>query len=173
MRLKKDKKQYNILYKGIVMINGTYRSVLVSLIAFGGLITTSQVAAKTKIKKHNIQLQLADSLGFPIVGSEFWVTLEVIRESLEENKSLVTLQLPLINFQTQAAPSPDNPFGPGLVPGGYLYTSDGFLSRKNRPFVLVPPSIVAASDNGHSLLCFHSRKIQKHYPILQLVTLYK
>ena len=138
------------MYKGIVMINGTYRSVLVSLIAIGGLITTSQVAPKTKIKKHNIQLQLADSLGFPIVGSEFWVTLEVIRESLEENKSLVTLQLPLINFQTQAAPSPDNPIGPGLVPGGYLYTSDGFLSRKNRPFVLVPPSIVAASDNGLS-----------------------
>lgn len=130
------------------MIKIRYRLLLVSVIAFGGLITTSQVAPKTK--KHNIQLQLADSLGFPILGSEFWVTLVVIRESLEEDKALVTLLIPLIDFQTQAAPSPENPIGPGLVPGGYLYTSDGFLSRKNRPFVLVPPSIVAASNNGQS-----------------------
>ena len=133
------------------MIKIRYRLLLVSLLVLGSLVNTHKLEAKNpKISKHNIQLQLADSLGFPITGSEFWVTVDVIRELIKENESLVTLLLPVINFQTQAAPSPDNPIGPGLVPGGYLYTSDGFLSRKNRPFDLVPPSIVAASNNGLS-----------------------
>src|SRR5690348_14277043 len=79
--------------------------------------------------KHNIQLQLSDALGFPVQGTEFWVTLDVVK-----NGPLVTIQIPLINFQTGQI-SMDDPFFPGplTVPGGYLYTSDGFLPECVRP----------------------------------------
>ena len=99
---------------------------------------------KRECFKHNIQLQLSDSLGFPVPGTEFWVTLDIIKEG---NK--VTIQFPVINFQT----GPVNPDDPGipLVSGGYLYTSDGFLPESIRPNDLVYRSIVAASNDGASL----------------------
>ncbi len=97
--------------------------------------------------KHNIQLQLSDALGFPVEKTQFWVTIDVVK-----NGPLVTLQIPLINFQTGQI-SMDDPFFPGPLPyisGGYLYTSDGFLPECVRPNDMVPPSIVAASNNGMS-----------------------
>ncbi len=101
---------------------------------------------KRECSKHNIQLQLSDSLGFPVPGTEFWVTLDIIKED-----DKVNIQFPLINFQTGPV-SPEDPFYPegGLVPGGYLYTSDGFLPENVRPNDLVYRSIVAASNNGAS-----------------------
>ncbi len=96
--------------------------------------------------KHNIQLQLADSNGFRVVGTEFWVTVDIVK-----NGPRVTIQLPLINFQTGECSS-SNPFCPDsiIVPGGYLYTIAGFLPEGVRPSDLVPQSIVAASNNGLS-----------------------
>ena len=93
--------------------------------------------------KHNIQLQLSDGLGFPVQGTQFWITLDIKKEG---NK--VTIQFPVINFQTGPV-SPENPFFP-LFPGGYLYTSDGFLPEDLRPNDLVYRSILAASNNGAS-----------------------
>ncbi len=90
--------------------------------------------------KHNIQLQLADTNGSPVAGTEFWVTLDIIKDGSE-----VTVLLPLINFQT----GPSNPGAP--LPGGYLYTTDGFLPEELRPNDVVWRSIVAASNNGLSL----------------------
>ena len=93
--------------------------------------------------KHNIQLQLSDGYGFPVAGTQFWVPIEVIHDGSE-----VTLILPLINFQTGPVASEDH-FHP--APGGYLYTSDGFLPSDVRPNDLVYRSTVAASNNGLSL----------------------
>lgn len=95
--------------------------------------------------KHNIQLQLADASGFAVPDTQFWVPLDIIKQG-----PLVTVQVPLINFQTLAAPSPDNPFDFVFVPGGYLYTSDGFLPEYLRPNDLVPVSIIGASNDGMS-----------------------
>ena len=105
---------------------------------------------------HNIQLQLHDVYGVPVPDTEFWVTLSVVKEG---NK--VTIQLPLINFQTGPfADSPyeppnNNPFGiPGTYPpfeGGYLYTSDGYLPKHVRPNDIENRSWLAASNNGASL----------------------
>ena len=130
---------------------------------------TSPKPCENKIKHftHQIQLQLADSLGFPVVpgtcpgctGSNcngtdttFWVELDIVKQG-----PLVTINIPLINFQTGQV-SVNNPycpdgiiFGTSLPPaGGYLYTSDGFLPEDIRPSDLVPRSIVAASNNGLS-----------------------
>lgn len=93
--------------------------------------------------EHKIQLQLSDSLGFPVPGTEFWVTLTIIKVG---NK--VTLQLPVINFQT--GPVSSNDVFTALVAGGYLYTLDGFLPKKLRPNDLVYRSYLVPSNNGMS-----------------------
>ena len=93
--------------------------------------------------KHNIQLQLCDGYGLPVDGTEFWVTLDIIKRG-----NLVTIQFPVINFQTGPIAEADI-FGP--LPGGYLYTADGFLPENIRPADLVNRSIIAASNNGASL----------------------
>ena len=119
----------------------------------GGAETEIPVATPTKEAyiKHNIQLQLYDTLGFPVDGTQFWVTIDVIK-----NGPLVTLQIPLINFQTGQV-STENPFYPSgeLVPGippagGYLYTAAGFLPKHLRPSSPIPQSVVATSNNGLS-----------------------
>lgn len=107
-------------------------------------------AGKRDIKfvQHQIQLQLCDSLGFPVEGTAFWVTLDLIKEG-----PIVTVQLPAINFETgQASNFPQEHQLPpqNLVPGGYLYTVKGFLPEEFRPNELLPHSIVAASNNGLS-----------------------
>ena len=65
--------------------------------------------------KHNIQLQLSDGNGFPVDGTQFWITLDIIKKG-----NLVTIQFPVINFQTGPV-SPESPLFPtGFFPGGYL-----------------------------------------------------
>ena len=94
---------------------------------------------------HNILLQLSDSLGFPVANTQFWVTLLIVKE-----KNKITIQFPVINFQT--GPSSNNPSAsPPLLPGGYLYTMDGFLPKEVRPNDLVFRSTLAACNNGMSL----------------------
>ena len=88
---------------------------------------------------------LRDSSGFPFPDTKFWVTLTIIKEG-----PLVTIQIPLICFQTLADPSPVSLLGFVFSPGGYVYTSAGFLPKEFRPTDLIPVSIVAASNNGMS-----------------------
>ena len=75
---------------------------------------------------HDITLQLADSLGFPVENTQFIVTLEIQKVGKQ-----VSINIPMINFQTgqisSAAP------GPGPIPGGYLYTVDKFIPKEFRP----------------------------------------
>lgn len=100
---------------------------------------------KVECYKHNIQLQLSDSLGFPVSGTKFWVTLDIMKIG-----PWVTIQIPLINFQTgPQSNAPEEPLS-RLLEGGYLYTSAGFLPEKLRPTQLVPHSVIAASNNGLS-----------------------
>lgn len=116
------------------------------------LLCTSLLGAKNKENdeggvqcfKHAIQLQLANALGFPVENTQFWVLLDIMKQGPH-----VTIQVPLINFQT----GEEGTIPPGiapLVPGGYLITSDGFLPEELRPNTLIPVSTVAASNNGMS-----------------------
>ena len=95
---------------------------------------------------HLIQLQLADANGFLVPETQFWITLTIVK-----NGSEVTIQFPTVNFQT--GPSANNPYEDGippLIPGGYIYTSAGFLPKPVRPTDLVYRSYLAASNNGMS-----------------------
>lgn len=117
----------------------------VAVITLCNLLPASGHAKECHHSQHSIQLQLADSVGFPVPGTEFWVTLDIYKED-----SKVTIQVPLINFETgPVAGNPSEPVPP-VVPGGYLFTVSGFLPEKLRPNDLVPRSIVAASNNGLS-----------------------
>jgi len=143
----------------LIMKKNMYKRLLaLSMIVLCCLATTAPINAKKhesscKVKcfKHNIQLQLCDSLGFPVPGTKFWITLDIIKECSKKSTK-VTIQIPLINFQTgQIANAPKEvPFLPPLVPGGYLYTSYGYLPEELRPNGLVPHAVVAASNNGLS-----------------------
>lgn len=98
--------------------------------------------------QHPIKLQLSDSLGFPVYGTEFWVLLDITQDGPN-----VKIQLPAINFETgPTANFPQEQQLPpqNLIPGGYLYTSGGFLPEDIRPNDLLPHSIIAASNNGLS-----------------------
>ena len=123
----------------------------------------SQVSRKTQCFKHNIQLQLADAYGVPVPGTEFWGTITVLKEGRK-----VTLQLPLINFQTgqfahnkfEPYTNPYNipttccvgyypclpPYQP--APGGYIYTAGSFLPECVRPTDIVNRSWLVPSDQG-------------------------
>lgn len=94
--------------------------------------------------EHKIQLQLADSLGFLVPNTRFWVTLTILKEGPK-----VTIQFPVINFQT--GPSSPDDLEPPFVPGGYLYAVDGFLPKKVRPNDIVYRSFLVPSNNGMSL----------------------
>src|SRR5208282_1705989 len=113
----------------------------------------SDKQSKTESFKHNIQLQLYDTYGVPVPGTEFWVTLKVVKVG---NK--VTLQFPAINFQTgpyannlyepptnpySPAPPPSPPYPP--VAGGYIYTTAGYLPKHVRPTDIINRSWLAPS----------------------------
>ena len=92
---------------------------------------------------HKIQFQLYDGFNFPVDGTQFWVTLKIIKEGKK-----VTIQLPTINFQTGPIATDDD-LGP--LPGGTLRTSDGFLPKEVYPSDPVYRSYLGASNNGMSL----------------------
>ena len=116
----------------------------------------SEPCDKNEIISHNIKLQLFDIYGVGVSGTEFWTTVQ-----LRYSEKQVTLQLPMINFQSgQFANSPyepplNNPYGvPTTFPpfnGGYLYTIDGYLPEKFRPSDIENRSWMVPSDNGPSL----------------------
>lgn len=90
-------------------------------------------------------MQLSDPYGVPVPGTQFWVTLNIIKDGPN-----VTIQLPQINFQTGpiANASYEIPYLPPPLAGGYIYTSDGFLPEDLRPTDIVYRSRLAPSDNG-------------------------
>ena len=114
-----------------------------SLCAIGSLLAFPIFAREEKLDaqyfKHNIQLQLADSNGFPVPDTQFWVTLDIFRKDKE-----VTIQFPIINFQTGQSAGESTP----PVTGGYLITSDGLLPEHLRP--ISSEFTIAASNNGFS-----------------------
>ena len=97
-----------------------------------------------KTCKHVIQFQLSDSLGFLVPGTQFDVTIVILK-----NGDKVTIQFPVINFQTGPL-SPDD-IVPPLVLGGYLYSVNGFLPKDVHPDDIVFGSFLAPSNNGMSL----------------------
>ena len=90
---------------------------------------------------HDIQLQLFDGNALPVDGTQFWITLKIVKEGKK-----ISLQLPTINFQTGSTSFPQ--YGP--LPGGSLRTSDGFLPEHLRPSDPVYRSYLGASNNGMS-----------------------
>lgn len=96
--------------------------------------------------KHNIQLQLSDASGVPVKGTKFWITLHIVKEGPK-----VTIQLPLINFVTGPSSNASFVTPPAPLPGGYLYTQDGFLPKHLRPTDIVYRSYFGACNNGASL----------------------
>ena len=126
-----------------------YKSLFLTLFAilatsFSSAEAKSSCSKQRECFQHNIQLQLADSNGLLVENTEFWVTLNIIKDG-----PLVTLELPTINFQTGQISS-ESPFLINHQLGGFLFTVDGFLPKEVRPTDLVPRSIVAASNNGMS-----------------------
>ena len=105
--------------------------------------TKSHPRRKCREFDHKIQLQLYDGYSVPVNGTEFWVTLKIVKTG---NK--VLLQLPTINFQTGPT-SPDDPFAPA-PPTGTIQTSAGFLPEDLRPSDPVYRSYIGASNNGMS-----------------------
>jgi hypothetical protein len=108
------------------------------------LFGTPAFAKECEHIKHNIQLQLADGNGFLVQNTQFWVTLDIVKQG-----DLVTVLLPLINFQAGEMSS-DSPFIINQSTGGFLQTVDGFIPKEFRPLDLVPRSVIAASNNGLS-----------------------
>lgn len=92
---------------------------------------------------HKIQLQLFDGNSFPVDGTQFWVSLTILKEG---NK--VTIQFPTINFQTGPIAT-DDVFS--SYPGGMIRTTDGFLPENLRPSEPVYRSYLVPSNNGMSL----------------------
>jgi len=76
---------------------------------------------------HNLQLQLYDLYGVPVPNTQFWITIKV-----RKRKDKVTLQFPVINFQTgqyannslEPIPPPP-PFIPGDI---YILLTDFYLN---------------------------------------------
>jgi len=118
-----------------------------------------------KIFDHKMQLYLADAYGLEVPGTDFWITLTVVKEKIGD-ATRVTLQLPSISFET--GPFANNPYEltnpiseiidgvPGLfLPppqnGGYLYTKDGYLPRELRPSDVLPRTFFGPSNNGQNI----------------------
>lgn len=112
---------------------------------------------------HKIQLQLGDAYGVKVPGTEFWITLTILKDGPR-----VTMQIPCINFETgQFANDPyeiANPvlivlgtpaefatFAPPPQNGGYLFTSKGFLPKELRPTELINLSYIVASNDGMNI----------------------
>ena len=94
--------------------------------------------------KHEMQLQLYDGLGVPVDGTQFWITLKIIKKGKK-----VKIQFPVINFQTGPVATND-PYDGGFG-GGYIYTSDGFLPENLRTADALYHSYLVPSNNGFSL----------------------
>jgi hypothetical protein len=99
------------------------------------------VNSTPQYSKHQIQLQSTDAFYDLIPDTQFWVELTIVK-----NGPLVTIQLPVINFQISSS----NPDDFNIV-GGYLVTVDGYLPADLRPSDIAYRSYVAPSGTGLSL----------------------
>lgn len=121
--------------------------ILVSLLALGSLfsigISGQDSNCSVECFKQNIQLQVADSNGFLVPNTQFWVTVDITKIG-----NRVSIQFPAINFQTLTKNAADTH---AQNPGGYLYTVGGFLPPNICPNDMVFRSIVAASDSGATI----------------------
>lgn len=90
---------------------------------------------------HYIQLQLADILGLPVCGTEFYVKLRVKKKG-----NRVKIYFPTINFQIGPVSQLDQVIPYGSY--GYIYTSGCWLPEDVRPSNVVYQSVVAASNTG-------------------------
>lgn len=119
----------------------TKYSLMAGVLAISSLLPLSSYAeGKHKHKKyftHNILLQLFDASDTPVPGTEFWVTVDIIKK-----KHKVVLQLPLINFVTGPAAHGNEQVA------GYLNTVKCFLPEELRPDAT--RSFTGASNNGMS-----------------------
>ncbi len=88
-----------------------------------------------------MQLQLADITGAPVENTQFWVTVQIIKQ-----KNQITLNFPTINFEVRQCASRDPECS--LPSPGYIITTAGFLPPGLRHNLLVPVSVNAASGDG-------------------------
>jgi len=122
-------------------------------------------SSSAKTFRHRMQLYLADAYGIEVPGTDFWITLTVVKEKIG-SATRVTLQLPSISFETGPFANNvyelNNPISeiidqvPGLfLPppqnGGYLYTKDGYLPRDLRPSDVLPRTFFGPSNNGQNI----------------------
>lgn len=125
----------------------------------------SRKTKNCEIFEHRMQLYLADAYGIEVPNTDFWITVNVIKEKID-GMTRVTLQLPTINFET--GPYANNAYeianpisevidqvpGVFLPPpqnGGYLYTKSGFLPKELRPNELLTRAYFGASNNGQNI----------------------
>ena len=100
---------------------------------------------------HNIKLQLCDNEGIPIKDTEFWVTINIVK-----NNDKVTIHIPTINFQTGNTPQ-----GSGIS-GGYIITVDGYLPHFVRPTEIISCSSIGCSDSGTSLPASYAQPLNTY-----------
>lgn len=107
--------------------------------------------------KHNIKLQLCDYQGSPVKGTDFWVTLDVIKEN-----DKVIIHFPVINFQTGQYANNPSEQAPVGISGGYLITVDGYLPYFIRPTEIVSCSSMGCSDSGTSLPASYAQPLNTY-----------
>jgi len=137
------------------------------------IIDPKSKSSKENIFEHKMQLSLSDAYGVSVPDTKFWITLIIVKEKIKNSDvamAKITIQIPAINFYTglyansiyeTANPSseiidkvPGN-FLPPPQNGGYLYTTDNFLSKDLRPNELLNLSYFAASNNGNNTAFFY------------------
>ena len=112
-----------------------------------------------------MQLYLADAYGIEVPNTDFWITVTVIKEKIQDAIQ-VTLQLPAISFETGPYANNfyelNNPISeiidqvPGIfLPppqnGGYLYTKGGFLPEELRPSDVLSRTYFGPCNNGQNI----------------------
>ena len=86
--------------------------------------SSSSTCHPKKEFEHKIQLQLSDSLGFPVAGTEFWITLPLSKKD-ESDHSVPDHQLP---NRTVGPNNPAEPLG-DLFQGGISILRMDFYQR--------------------------------------------
>jgi hypothetical protein len=134
-----------IFFSSVVLFTALLRStqplMAIETVAASNASETELKSRSKHTLKHNIQLQVTDFFGVPVENTEFWITLDLVKDGDQ-----VTVHLPTINFQIGQCAAIDFDCGPPSP--GYVVTASGFLPNCFRPSSLVPVAIVAASDNG-------------------------
>lgn len=78
---------------------------------------------------HTFILQVTDGFGYPLPGTEFPLTVELIRLA----KGVFSLKIPQFNFQTTDQISPISVVDFVAINGGYVITQSNPLPKKLRP----------------------------------------